>query len=771
MADPFLFLQDLGIILLSASIAGYICRRIGLSPVVGYITAGLVIGTPEIIFPFVTDGDRIAVIAQLGIIFLMFSIGIQFSLRRVRQLGLAVVISTILSSLLILTATRSVAVTLGLSAAAGIALAAVFMNSSSAIISKLIQELGIGYERHGQLALSATLLEDIVAVVMLAVLGSYITAGGGVSPRGPAGVIGLLAGFVVLVFIGGSLLLPRLLRRAGKGRDSEAISVFVSASLLLTALLAVNAGFSVALGAFLCGMVMAQTREKDLIERNFQGLKDIFLTVFFVTIGMMVDLRSLPGEFKWIVLGVVGAMVGRPVAAFSGLLLVGEHPRTALRTALCLTPLGEFSFIIAGVAIAGGLFPASFQGAVVGTVLVTSLLSPLVARWGARLSRLVGEDKLPLLYRVHGSWREFWRSSGRWRKDSVFWGLLRRRLLLIGIAILLISTMLVFAGRLFGILERSLPRLFSQPAAQVGYWIVIGLVCLSPIIIIWRNLIALIDILINRLFEKRLPDRWTIFVLSSLLRVIFALFLLIWIWNFLPVELPRQVIISVTALIAIPIILFSWRRFLRIHQEINSLLSSGDDPTPVPSPRDLFENWKDEEWDLNLREFRVRDDSPVVGMSLSALDLRNTVGCSIVAIQRHGYLLLDLGPMAQIFPGDELLLLGSDQQIKQAWDLLARAGGGEPRGKSQESHILKSLKVPPESPVSGQMLRDLDWPGNFGIQVVAMMRDGRAQTGPEASTRINSGDLLLLLAPPEQLEKLAAEISPPALEDSRPPGE
>lgn len=766
MADPFLFLQDLGIILLSASIAGYICRRIGLSPVVGYITAGLVIGTPEIVFPFVTDGDRIAVIAQLGIIFLMFSIGIQFSLRRVRQLGVAVVISTILSSFLILTVTRSVAVTLGLSAAAGIALAAVFMNSSSAIISKLIQELGIGYDRHGQLALSTTLLEDIVAVVMLAVLGSYITVGGGVSPRGPAGIIGLLAGFVVLVFIGGSLLLPRLLRRAGKGVDSEAISVFAAAALLLTALLAVNAGFSVALGAFLCGMVMAQTREKDLIERNFQGLKDIFLTVFFVTIGMMVDLRSLPGEFKWIVLGVAGAMVGRPVAAFTGLLLVGEHPRTALRTALCLTPLGEFSFIIAGVAIAGGLFPASFQGAVVGTVLVTSLLSPLVAGWGARLSRLVAEEKLPLFYRVHGAWREFWRSSGRWRKDSVIWGLLRRRLLLIGIAILLISAMLVFAGRFFVILEKSLPRLFSHLAAQVGYWIVIGLVCLSPIVIIWRNLTALVDILINRLFEKRLSDRRAIFVLSSLLRVISALFLLTWVWNFLPAELPRQVIISVTALIAIPIILFSWRRFFRIHQEIASLLSSGDEPAAAPSPRDLFENWKDEEWNLNLREFRVLDDSPVVGMSLRALDLRNTVGCSIVAIQRHGYLLLDLGPTAQIFPGDELLLLGSDQQIKQAWDLLARAGVDESRGKPLESHILKSLKIPLESPVSGKLLRDLDWPGNFGIQVVAMMRDDVAQTGPEASTRINTGDLLLLLAPLEQLEKLAAEITPPPPEDS-----
>lgn len=769
MDNPVLFLQDLAIILISASVAGYLCRRIGLSPVVGYITAGLLIGTPEIVFPYVTDGDRIGVIAQLGIVFLMFSIGLQFNLRRLKALGFRVVISTVLGAFLILSAARTAADALGLSVAAGIALAAVFMNSSSAIISKIVEEAGIGYERHGQLALSTTLLEDNVAVVMLAVLGSYISAGGVVSPRAAAGIIGLLAGFAVLVFIVGSLLLPRLLSRAGRGRDPEGLSVFVAAVLLLTALLAVDAGFSLALGSFLFGMVVAQSRERGQIERNFQGLKDIFLTVFFVTIGMMVDVRGLPGELKWILLGTAGALVARPAAAFAALLLVGEHPQTSLRAALCLTPLGEFSFIIAGVAIAGGLFSPSFQGAVVGTVLATSLLSPLIAGSGSRISRLIAEERLPRLYRAHGAWRDFWRSLGRKQKDRALVVLLRKRLLLSGVLILVISTVLVFAGRVFTILEGALPALFSHPAAVVGYWIVIGLVCLSPGIAIWRNLSALADDLAARLLEKKHFDRRLAVFLSGLLRAMIGLFLFSWTWNFIPPELPRQVIFAAAALAAIPITYFAWRRFARMHKDIVSLLTRGGEAASPDSARYLFDNWKDEGWDLNLQEFRMPDDSPAGGMTLRDLALRKATGCSIVAIQRHGYPILDLRPSTQIFPGDELVLLGSDGQIGRAQNLLSRYGGPETARRQLESHILKSLKVPPGSRAAGKLLRELNWPGNYGVHIVAVMKDGRTQTGPEASTVIEAGDVLLLLALPAQLERLAAEVAPPPAAEDRGP--
>ncbi|MDD5557364.1 MAG: cation:proton antiporter [bacterium] len=766
MTDPVLFLQDMAVILISASLAGYVCRRIGLTPVVGYITAGLLVGTPEVVFPYVTDQSRIAVIAQLGLVFLMFSIGLQFRLGKIRALGFRVVVSTAVAAFFVLGAVRLSAAILHLSIPAGIALAAVFMNSSSAIISKIIQETGIGHERHGQLALSTTLLEDVVAVVMLAALGSYVGVDGDIAAGGPAETIGLLVGFAMLVFILGSLLIPNLLGVLGMRRNPEALSIFVAGVLLLAALIAVNAGYSLALGAFLCGMVVAQTQEKSLIERSFQGLKDIFLTVFFVTIGMMVNVQAIPGEMKWVLLGILGALAGRAVAAFVSLLLVGEHPRTAMRAALCLTPLGEFSFIIAGVAVGKGLFSERFQAVVVGTVLGTSLLSPLIARNGRRLTRFVAEGRLPLLDRAHAAYSEFWRSSRRKRKAGALWPLLRRRLFHIGVALLLLSTVLIFAGRLFRALRNALPGLFAHPSAEVAFWVTLGLVCTVPVIAAWRNLSATALILAEHIRERKSQDRRSALLLSGLLRLIFALLLLNWIWNILPPELSRQHVLAATALLAIPMVFFSWRAFVRIYREVEWLLDPGGGRSIGAPGRHLLDRWKGEEWDLNVREFTLPDDSPVGGMTLKNLALRKATGCSVVGIQRHGYSLVDIGATTQLFPGDELLLLGTDRQIQDAENLLAWTGPPAEPGKQLESQVLKSMMLPEGSPASGKRLGELQWTRDFGVQVVAVMRDGATLTGLDASTHVRAGDVLLLLGAADRMEELADANSTEAAADS-----
>lgn len=763
MIDALFFLQDLAVILISAAIGGYLCRLIGLSPVVGYITAGLVIGTPEIAFPYISNEERIETIAQLGVVFLMFSIGLQFSLQRVRELGFRIILSTTISALLILSVVRFLADMMGLSTASGIALAAVFMNSSSAIISKIVNETGIGHERYGQLALGTTLLEDSASVVMLAVLGSYIVIEGQ-ADSSPFSMIALMAGFAVLVFVVGVLITPRLLRRIGGEGNSEAISVLVTGFLLFTALLSVHAGFSLALGAFLFGMIVAETRQKPMVERTFQGLRDIFLTVFFVTIGMMVNIHAIPGAIKWILLGTAGAVIGRPIAAFISLLLVNESPQTALRTALCLTPLGEFSFVIAGVAVAGGLFPGSFQAVVVGTVLGTCLLSPLIAKNADRLCRLLTLCWTPAIDRTYTAYTQFWHLWRLGKSGEMLWRILRRRITQIVVELILVVTLLIFAGKIFETLKESFPAFFALKFSVPAYWVILGILVLMPLVAIWRNSSATFMIIADFIGKIKPRAHRIRGLLATVMQCAFSILLAILLWNVLPSGLPRGLILALTLAIALPLLFLTWRSIIRIHSEMEWTLDQNLQTSHRLSNRYLFDNWKEESWNLNLKDILIPDDSAIAGKTLEELALRKTTGCSIVGIQRHGFALTSIGPTTHIFPGDHVLLLGSDDQLQAAQVLLTQKSETIVPSQNLESQILKSYKVPTGSKISGCTLAELNWSRLFGIQVVALMRDDTTQTNLDGDTRIKDDDTLLLLGTATAMENLVH-----SLEEEHPP--
>ena len=204
------FIQDLAIILVVAGVVGWICQRLGLSVIVGFLVAGMVVGphTPPI--TLVADVERIDTLAQIGLVFLMFSIGLQLSLRKMRRLGLSLMFATFLSALVMYQLSRLFAAALGWSAPEGLFLAGMLMISSSAIISKILHETGTNHERSGQLAMGVAVLEDVVAVVMLTILNSLVQLGQGEGAHVPQTLL-MLGAFVVLAGIAGLLLVPALL--------------------------------------------------------------------------------------------------------------------------------------------------------------------------------------------------------------------------------------------------------------------------------------------------------------------------------------------------------------------------------------------------------------------------------------------------------------------------------------------------------------------------------------------------------------------------------
>ena len=323
--------QDIGILLLAAGIAGVICRRIGLSVIVGYLLAGVIIG-PNTPVEMITSEKTIEELAQVGLVFVMFSIGLHLSLTKLAKMGLATIVATLLGAAFMFTFTLLLGEMMDWSYKQSLCVAAMLMVSSSAVISKIMEEMHLTHNKTAQMALAITIVEDIVAVVMLAVLA---TMGGDVASqsevvgavaeesKGLGGIFLQISSYVVLILGLCLLFLPKMLRRLDMSGDTELRTVVIAGLLLLLALCAEKAGFNIALGAFLFGAIVAELPQKEVLEKSFDSVRSLFNSVFFVSIGMMAKPEDLLTHWQLILILVAFALFVRPIACGFALMLVG----------------------------------------------------------------------------------------------------------------------------------------------------------------------------------------------------------------------------------------------------------------------------------------------------------------------------------------------------------------------------------------------------------------------------------------------------------------
>ena len=261
----------------------------------------------------------------------MFSIGLELSLNKLRKLGSSMAIATALGAFFVFNLTQTLGYFAGWSRVQTMFTAAMLMVSSSAVISKMLRDLNLEHERAGQQALGIAVLEDIVAIVMLTLLGSYTKIGGTSESGAVSTVLTGLSGFVVLIVMGALLFVPRLLKRLQARADPELETIIVAGLLLVLALAAVWAGYSLALGAFLLGAVVAELPQRHQVEHSFEGVRDIFSSVFFVSIGMLIDVHLVLEVWPWILGLGIFVLVVRPVSVGLALVLTGTAP--AMRAA------------------------------------------------------------------------------------------------------------------------------------------------------------------------------------------------------------------------------------------------------------------------------------------------------------------------------------------------------------------------------------------------------------------------------------------------------
>lgn len=753
------FIQDLAVVLLVAGLVGWLCHRAGLSVVVGYLAAGMVIGPFTPPFSLVTNEGRIETLAQVGLVFLMFSIGMKLSLRRLRRLGWPLVIATSVAALIVFSVTRAAGPLFGFNGTQAVFLGALLIVSSSAIICKVLQGTGLTHEKVGQMAMGITVLEDVVAVVSLALLNSVVLFGG-MGATGVGETLGLLSAFVALAGITGLLAVPWLLRKLSKSASEELQTLVVAGLILGLALVAQRAGYSLAMGAFILGTIIAETPFRGQIERVFEGTRDMFSAVFFASIGMQLDVRML-GEAWLPILMLTGlAMTVRVAGGAAGMLMTGAKLQEALRVGLLVTPIGEFSFIIAQMGIAAHVVPERFQALAVGLSLLTALLAPMLARRSDALSEMVATRQPRWLADGLMGYRHWLDRLQQIQKRSVLWQMSRKRLVQIGLEMLFVTGVLVFSEQLFDLVAPYLPKdLLFPGAARLIFWLGLGLIALVPLVAVWRNVSALAMIVAEVSTAGPKNSGRLKPVLETGFRIAAGILMFFWLSAILPTgPTGKWIPLLALALAALTVALLRsrliyWHSVLEV--ELQERFTSEERKFSGTTAPWLAQH---SEWELALTECALPDLADVRGRTLGDLALRSKFGCTVAGVERQGVMVGNPGPHTALFPRDKVLLLGDPRQTAAGKAFLTAVTGQTPSSNFDDVRM-ETVEIPVESKVSGRTLADLAPSRQTGVQVAGINRGGLRILNPGGDEKLLAHDDVLVFGSPDQLAAFKAWVS------------
>ncbi len=379
------FIQDLAVIMLIAGIVTIIFHYFRQPVVLGYILAGVIIGPHTPPFELIQDDRTIKIVAELGVVFLMFSLGLEFNLKKLSRVGVTAFIAAFGEIVLMTWIGYEIGRYFGWNTMDALFLGAMLAISSTTIIIKALDELGLKHERFAQLIFGILIVEDVLAIGMIALL-SGIAMNGSVDAGDVFVTVGKLSLFMIVTLVLGLLLVPRLLAYVARFKSNEVFLITVLGLCFGFCLLVLQMEYSIALGAFMIGAIMAEARQLHLIERLIAPIRDMFSALFFVGVGLLFNPTVLV-TYAWpIALITVAVVLGKVFACGMGTFIAGNDGRTSMRVGMGLSQIGEFSFIIASLGLTLQVTSDFLYPIVVAVSAVTTLLTPYLIKWADPVS-------------------------------------------------------------------------------------------------------------------------------------------------------------------------------------------------------------------------------------------------------------------------------------------------------------------------------------------------------------------------------------------------
>lgn len=663
------FLKAITVVLCVAAVTTVVFQRLRQPVVLGYILAGLIVG-PHVPIPLVADREIIQTLSELGVILLMFSLGLEFSVRKLVEVGPTAGLTAVIQSSIMIWIGFMVGQAFGWTSRESIFAGAIIAISSTTIIAKAFDEQGIKGKLR-ELVVGILIVEDLIAVLLMALL-TALSSGDGVSAGTLAKSSGRLVAFLVGLVSIGMLLVPRAIRAINRLQRPETTLVASVGICFAVALLALEFGYSVALGAFIAGSLIAESGEEKQIEHLILPVRDLFAAIFFVSVGMLID-PAIIGR-HWLAVTVFTAVViaGKFVGVSVGAFLTGNGTRTAVQAGMSLAQIGEFSFIIAGLGLTLNATREFLYPVAVAVSAVTTLTTPWLIRAAGPMASFI-DRKLPrpiqTFAALYGTWVEQLRApSDREDAASLIKRLIKRLLIDVAILIALVIGAAVSVESIagFAALRLGLSLEWARGLVILGV-IVLALPLLVGIFRIVRGLgVALAQAALPAATQGKAdlaaaPRRALVVTLQLAMVLLVGLPLLALTQPFLS---PWAAVASLGTLLVVLGVVF-WKSATNLQGHVKAgaemivevlVTQAGKRTTPVEETLDQIRHLMP-----GLGEpvpFRLDEDSAAVGKTLAQINLRGLTGASVLAIAR----------------GEAGVIVPLATEVLRAGDVLALAG-------------------------------------------------------------------------------------------------
>ena len=580
------FIQDLAVIMLVAGVVTVLFHRLKQPVVLGYIVAGFIIGPHTPPFGLIHDEDTIKTLAELGVIFLMFCLGLEFSLRKLFKVGATAFIAAFLEIILMIWIGYEIGRWFDWNTMDSLFLGAILAISSTTIIVKALNDLKMKDQRFAQLIFGVLIVEDILGIGIIALLSS-IAVSGTVSSGEVFSTVGKLSLFMIVALVIGILLVPRLLAYVARFDSNEMLLITVLGLCFGFCLLVVKLEYSMVLGAFLIGAIMAESRQLIKIERLIEPVRDMFSAIFFVAIGLMIDPQILL-QYAWPIAVIsVAVVLGKMLSCGMGAFIAGNDGRTSLRVGMGLSQIGEFSFIIAALGMTLQVTSDFLYPVAVAVSAITTLLTPYLIRGADPLSLKIAAVMPKRMSRVFGLYGEWLRSIQPHGEGALLASMIRKIVLQVGVNLALVVAIFFtgsyFALRIGGYLEGWI----SDPSWQKALiWGAALLLSLPFLIAAYRKLKALSMLLAEMSVKPEMAGRHTQRVRRVIAEVIPILSLLVIFLLLAALSasiLPTNKLLVLIAVVAAAVAAVLWRWFIRVHTRMQvALLETLDNHKDTP---------------------------------------------------------------------------------------------------------------------------------------------------------------------------------------------
>lgn len=733
---------DLAIILVTAGIMSFVFQKLRQPVVLGYILAGVIVGPYTPPFQLLKDIPTIQTWAELGVIFLMFTLGLEFSFRKLMSVGITAGITAGFEVVFFLLVGFGMGRLMGWSRMDSLFLGAMLSISSTTIIIKALEELKLKTHRFASIIFGVLIVEDLFAILLLVGL-TTIASSGDFSIWGLA--LTSVNLFIVVGgwFITGYFIVPRIMAYIGKSGSNEMLTLVSIALCLSLVVLAAHFGYSAALGAFIMGSILAETKIIHKIESQMEPLKDLFGAIFFVSIGMLIDPKVIWEYRGTIALLCAVTITGKIFITSLGALVSGQNLKNSLQVGFGLAQIGEFSFIIAGLGVALKATSPKLYPIGVAVSLVTTFTTPYLIKYSLPIAESV-EKRLPFwmldLLKKYVAWAEH-RKGNNPEFQEIFSVLFRW--LANGIIVTLI----------FNLMFREISPFLSPYLSDYQEW--------RPLITLLFAFLISSPFIWAMVFTSR-KNYLRIRKERSLLKAILVLSLpvmsSIWIVIVTARYFPARNIIPFTGIFLIVIYFALFKRLESYYKWLEKAFLASFEKKEVKVENN--ENHKLSElapWDSHLVNIMVHPNAHSVNKTLLDTNLRRRFGINIVAIQRGMQTIIAPKPNDIILPGDTLVVLGTDQQIDQARPELEIPQNIATMFPTNSNYRLRHLKVKLGSEIAGKTIRQSGIREKYHAMVVGVERASNRNINPDTDMEILPDDVIWIVGEQGQLDLLFKE--------------